>query len=501
LSELGFLKVLGWWGGFLFVLIALFLRLFWGINKDEGRGRWVAWLRHDTFARRFREILNAGLDRIDRLLSPDFPDVATDRAANRKTEPARAWSLPLLDLCLLLAVVYPIGATFAAWTVRGAEVSVGGQMILPNGIDGWRRWLGAASLVLATVLYIAGRSEPVTRRRVAQHSIAALVAGVAWYFVGGGAALAVGIGLGLALGGARGVALQGIHACALAAAVVIWVAFSHAGQLIAAPIFVASSVIALFLSNLQSWSGDYFNRRALNLLLFTGIIFISLYFLVRFQSELAFRDINFPPANPAAIALFLGFLPLLNAWADFASVGLTRWRLRIGVQHNLVANAVLDGLAGLLILIALAFAVVATMDLVRTSDGVPLYDAGALLADLRDRPGAYWWLGFMLFSTLLPTLTHLSIGTFPLFTLASGWLGKPIAAGLMKGDSPEGRFASLALTLAAALAVWLPCLLLWLALSNGGGILLEGLLRSCEWFLGVLDTYFPHTERAQFNEG
>jgi hypothetical protein len=29
------------------VLIAFFLRLFWGINKDEGRGRWVAWLKHD----------------------------------------------------------------------------------------------------------------------------------------------------------------------------------------------------------------------------------------------------------------------------------------------------------------------------------------------------------------------------------------------------------------------------------------------------------------------
>jgi hypothetical protein len=87
---------------------------------------------------------------------------------------------------------------------------------------------------------------------------------------------------------------------------------------------------------------------------------------------------------------------------------------------------------------------------------VPLYNAAGLLADLRVLLGDYWWVGFMLFSSLLPTLAHLAIGAFALFTLASGWLGRPIAAGLMKGDSPEGRAASLALTLAAAAAaVWL----------------------------------------------
>ncbi len=56
---------------------------------------------------------------------------------------------------------------------------------------------------------------------------------------------------------------------------------------------------------------------------------------------------------------------------------------------------------------------------------------------MRTAPGQYWWLGFMLFSTLLPTLIHLAIGAFALFTLVSGWLGRPIAAGLLKGDSPE----------------------------------------------------------------
>jgi hypothetical protein len=41
------------------------------------------------------------------------------------------------------------------------------------------------------------------------------------------------------------------------------------------------------------------------------------------------------------------------------------------------------------------------------------------------------------------------------------------------------------------LAVWLPFLVLWLALTHGGGLLLDLLLDACEWFLGVLNTLFP----------
>ncbi|PJN96763.1 hypothetical protein CNY89_00630 [Amaricoccus sp. HAR-UPW-R2A-40] len=61
----------------------------------------------------------------------------------------------------------------------------------------------------------------------------------------------------------------------------------------------------------------------------------------------------------------------------------------------------------------------------------------------------------------------------------------------MKGDSPEGRIASLALSIAAALALWLPCLLLWLGLKHGGAPLFDALLWSCERFLAPLQASFP----------
>ncbi|MBP7241347.1 hypothetical protein [Amaricoccus sp.] len=47
------------------------------------------------------------------------------------------------------------------------------------------------------------------------------------------------------------------------------------------------------------------------------------------------------------------------------------------------------------------------------------------------------------------------------------------------------------MTIAAALAVWLPCLVLWYGLALGGGLLFDWLLILIEWFLGVLKTASP----------
>jgi hypothetical protein len=122
LSELGFLKELGGWGIFLFILIAVSLRIFWGVNKDESRGRWVARLRHDGFARRYKALLAAALDWLDRRLSPDFP---VD-AELPKIEPARAWSWRLLDLTLLFAVAYPVLGVVVDWAFTGDAARLGG---------------------------------------------------------------------------------------------------------------------------------------------------------------------------------------------------------------------------------------------------------------------------------------------------------------------------------------------------------------------------------------
>jgi len=197
-----------------------------------------------------------------------------------------------------------------------------------------------------------------------------------------------------------------------------------------------------------------------------------------------------PATNDAGrtLLLFLGFLPLLNGAADFASVGLTRWLLRRGVRGNLAWHAGLDALSALAVLLGLGFAIIATVHLARPAGGAPLIDLAALFADLRDPAAArdYYWLYFCFFSTLLPTALHLGVGCFGLFTLISRRLGRPIAAWLASPIEAKQRAASLAFTICFALAVWLPAMLIWQALVWLGRPALDALLWAFEGFARLI---------------
>ncbi len=184
--------------------------------------------------------------------------------------------------------------------------------------------------------------------------------------------------------------------------------------------------------------------------------------------------------------LFLALLPLLNAGFDFASAGLTRFLLRRGVQGRLVWNALRDAAAAVLILVLLGFAMVSVIHVARPQGGRALIDLAALFADLRANPGDYYWLYFCFFSTLLPTVLHLGVGLFGFFTLFSGWVGRPVAAGLMAADEATARFASLAFVLCAAAAVWTPVFLIWRFLAFFGEPILGALLDLFEGYARLI---------------
>jgi hypothetical protein len=78
---------------------------------------------------------------------------------------------------------------------------------------------------------------------------------------------------------------------------------------------------------------------------------------------------------------------------------------------------------------------------VTPADGAPLVDLAQLFANLRTAPGDYIWLMMKLFSTLLPTLVHLSL---VLLTLAlhypAGW--RNFVAVFWKAVHRAGRRAS-----------------------------------------------------------
>jgi len=119
----------------------------------------------------------------------------------------------------------------------------------------------------------------------------------------------------------------------------------------------------------------------------------------------------------------IAVLPLVNAWFDWLSYGLTlgswargidgpAWRLIFG-QLDIVAAAVL--------FFALSFVLIGTLALIEAWRVDPLLDPRALLDGIRDGNLAdNAWVIAMVASTLVPTLVHLAIGFFSLMTLIRG---------------------------------------------------------------------------------
>ena len=146
---------------------------------------------------------------------------------------------------------------------------------------------------------------------------------------------------------------------------------------------------------------------------------------------------DLPPRNdiaPAGIVLFIGVLPLLNGIGDFLSVGLTRWCLRLGLVRRAELGddaswrmrtfggrpwlwVLVDVAGALTAFTLLGAAILAVLTFVRPQDGLPLIEPAVLFAAIRGDLAGHWWLGFLLFSTLIPTILHLA-----LFTLTAAFL-------------------------------------------------------------------------------
>lgn len=112
------------------------------LHKQDDRNDWINLLHNDSFAFRYRRLLDAALNRIDRWLSPPpgYSDDITDKY-HTKTEPSRAWSYRLLDLSMLLAVVYPVFGLFLDWCITGDARHIGALVVIPAEPTLWHRAL------------------------------------------------------------------------------------------------------------------------------------------------------------------------------------------------------------------------------------------------------------------------------------------------------------------------------------------------------------------------
>jgi hypothetical protein len=175
---------------------------------------------------------------------------------------------------------------------------------------------------------------------------------------------------------------------------------------------------------------------------------------------------SLPKPEGKVFYLFLGFLPLVNAIFDFASLGLTRFCLRRSLRPGFLVSlkwSLIDALAACVLFAGLVLSAILLVHLVRDGNGAPLTNLNDIFKGIANVPNKYWWLYLTFFSTLVPTLLHLGIACFSFIALAPAPLQHELArwVGAMDRNGFANLGARYVLPLIATLSIALPFLTLY----------------------------------------
>ncbi|MFK7944958.1 MAG: hypothetical protein AB8B85_18895 [Paracoccaceae bacterium] len=450
-------------------IYAFCLATWWDLWKsDLARERWIDYLYHNH---RYRSIMGGILDWIDARLTPE---IAAD--GWQPTEARAAWSHNLLGLLLVMALAYPMLSLFGIWVYGGEAGRIGSFPVLPAEPD-WMPRYGALGLILASgLLMFLGLDDSKSRWRPALFipAIGILISVLPRVLPEDAGAVAVAFAGAFAVAGA--VAFAGAVAGAVAVAFAGAVAVAFAGAFAGAGAFAVAVAfaVAFAVAGAVMWLGRRTGKPMPFLLAWAIFGLTAILIAVTFGVPRVDRI-----EDDSSIILFIGILPLLNALADFASTGLTRYYLRQGLAGSPWLAGLKDFIGGALIFTLLVTAMMGIAALTHWPDGTPLLDLGNLLTDIRAHPGDYWWLYLTFLTTLLPTVLHLGIALFA--TVVEMWPGLRafIVDGLTeggKGDDPKGRWALRALCLTMTVAIMLPIMVFgWVVQYHGivGGLMLD----------------------------
>ena len=432
-------------------------------DNPSDRPYWRDLLRHDGAAERYRSVMRRGLDWLDSRLS----------AHEAPQGPAqKAWSFGLLNATMALALAYPILAITIQW-LCGSAIDFGGQEVMaaspPQARIFTAVWLGSSVLVYL----FAGASKSRWRWTLVILATGILLLGLIFadgFAVPGNIAVAGTVAV--ASVGAGTVAFTGPVAFAGAVA-----GFAGAFAGVGAVAFVVAATSAGTVAGAEERSSRPMARR----LLFCGVLVALLIVAIKMPDDFGAGQRN----QAVFFMLTMGVLPLVNAVFDFASVGLTRYLLRLGLEQKRAAwPAVLDGLGGIAIFFALGCTLIAFVTFVVPADGVPLVDLTQLFADMRRAPGDYIWLMVTLFSTLIPTLLHLSVAVLTLGLQYPAGVRNFVADLLERGEQ-SGQAALLSgicICAMITIALWCPIWIFTFVVTHDHGAIVNAVLWGFEAF-------------------
>lgn len=151
----------GWiWGLAALLSGALMQFLNGALGKEKNRRQLDRLVRERRWATIYGELMGAALDRVDAWLTPakgPSPEAIA-------VEARRAWSWPLLDVSLRLAVAYPIVTLIVAWVLLGHDGKLGDLVVLP-ATDLWLRATLLAALALSAWLVYLSRLSAARGKR------------------------------------------------------------------------------------------------------------------------------------------------------------------------------------------------------------------------------------------------------------------------------------------------------------------------------------------------
>lgn len=325
------------------------------------------------------------------------------------------WSL--LYFALRLAVVYPFVSIAVFWGWSGQAQGFGEFQIFQDEERGWVHsgflggLLGAISLwVVSWYHQQNGNNRLAERYGVAATSVAVVLVVILTFVVEGTStstgAVAAAVAVSVALEGAFTITVAYVVTVVVASVVAVSIYFVGLG--LAAIAFVGSSVVATFTRRNQAPS------------------LANCYWMVVLLSALVLANTYGETTEVSrSLLLFMGVLPILNAFFDFLSFGMTRVLIHEGVKHRgrwTWVLGILDLGLALIFFSALGCAIIAVVTLFNTTGQAPLLDLRATFLDIEANPDRYWWLYIGFFSTLLPTLAHLSLSVTTLIAwVPTGW--------------------------------------------------------------------------------
>lgn len=205
-----------------------------------------------------------------------------------------------------------------------------------------------------------------------------------------------------------------------------------------------------------------------------------------------------------SLSVFLVLLPLLNLPLDWLSLGVTRGLLQaiVNKTHSswlALLWALLD--LGLAVAFLLIISALMTVTLAGSNwlAGATYFDVPGFLSQIRKEPAHVnnWWLYFICFSTLVPTIIHFFIANLAFFLWVPQTVQRNLVAKIHQGSERANMFAFLYLWLTPLLGigVGIACWALGYQLisEHGSGLantLLDQLEQIAAWF------YVPPREVA-----